>query len=99
MALTLDEILAQQNLRKAASQQPQPEPEAQQAIELPVWEFTSDLVHTFMLHGKPLSLPYKTQNPFIANLIAQEYVQPGIFTMRKLPPEPLKYVSLRVNIQ
>lgn len=91
MEKSLGDILRETKASLPPAQPPQPS----QELLLPVWEFTSDLVNTFMFNGKPLSLPYKTQNPFIASMLNREYVAHGILRMEKLPAEPPRYISVR----
>ena len=103
MEKSLDEILLKSKAtldRSPQAVEPKrvQEPEPAEEIKLPVWEFSSDLVNTFMLNGKPISLPYRTQNPFIASMLQREYVFAGILKVESLPPEPIKYLSVRKGL-
>lgn len=97
MEKSLDEILQQEKRLKPAPQPTEAIPA--EPVLLPVWEFTSDLVNTFMLNGNPVSLPYRTQNPFIAGLLNREYVFNGVLQVKELPPEPPKYISVRKGLR
>lgn len=99
MEKSLDEILrtSKQAMLQHPSQPVEP-PQPAEELKLPVWEFTSDLVNTFMLNGNPISLPYRTQNPFIASMLQREYVFNGVLSVRALPPEPIKYLSVRKGL-
>jgi len=68
-------------------------PAEEEPRELPVYIFTSDLVNTIMINDKPISLPYKTQNPFIAQHILTNYK--NVIQVVRSDPEPLKYISLK----